>query len=137
MPPKHTLLVPNDQFKDIVLPPDYTFHGSDGRPISSEQVVARVGRGETIEIYHQGASVGRVRPPRATDRFSPHMVNAMGELLEKAWVTDQMCGIHFHRDCVDFMATGLKRDVLESALGEEAADDWYAKFRKTHEMHPE
>jgi len=84
MPPKHTFLVSIDQLKDIVLPPDYTFHGSDGRPIPSEQVAARAGCGETIEIYHQGASVGRVRPPRATDRFSPRMVDAIGELLEKA-----------------------------------------------------
>jgi hypothetical protein len=41
------------------------------------------------------------------------------------WKGQEYIDIDLHRDCADFMAAGLKRDVLESAVGRETAEIWY------------
>jgi hypothetical protein len=34
-----------------------------------------------------------------------------------------------HTQCADFLATGMKRDVLELRVGREAAEWWYRDCR--------
>jgi len=41
------------------------------------------------------------------------------------WRGDNIIDIDLHRDCADFMAAGLKRDVLEFVSGPQVADFWY------------
>ena len=56
------------------------------------------------------------------------------------WKDQEIIGIDLHRDCADFMSAGLKRDVLESALGREIAEFWYRDcgFQRLHQdaSHP-
>jgi hypothetical protein len=82
--PKHTFLVPADNLAAFNLPPGYSLHAPDGRPINPDQVAAYLARGEKIEIYHEGRSVGRFRQSEMADRFSPASIDVMGRMLEQA-----------------------------------------------------
>src|SRR5262249_12688671 len=44
------------------------------------------------------------------------------------WKGEEYIDIDLHRDWADFMASGLKRDVLEFALGPQTAEFWYRKL---------
>ena len=82
--PKHTFLMPVDDLADLKLPPGHTFHAPDGRRIDPAQVADYLARGEKIEIYHEGRSVGRFRQSEMADRFSPASIDVMGRMLEQA-----------------------------------------------------
>jgi hypothetical protein len=82
--PKHTFLVPTDNLAAFNLPPGYSLHAPDGLPINPDQVAAYLARGEKIEIYHEGRSVGRFRQSEMADRFSPASIDVMGRMLEQA-----------------------------------------------------
>jgi hypothetical protein len=48
----------------------------------------------------------------------------VGDCISKVWL-DEVISIHLHTACADFMATGMKRDVLELQVSESAAEWCY------------
>jgi hypothetical protein len=80
---KHTALIKTDDLKNLQLPPGCTLHRHNGQQITADQISFYAQSGETIEIYQDGESVGRIRPPSAQSRtLTPENVNLMGEMIE-------------------------------------------------------
>jgi hypothetical protein len=81
---KHTCIVPVDGLANLKLPPGSTLHAPDGRLISPDQIANHLSRGEKIEIYQDGHSIGRFRLSEMADRFSPAAIDVMGCMIEQA-----------------------------------------------------
>jgi hypothetical protein len=81
---KYTCIVPVDGLADLKFPPGSTLHAPDGRLISLDQIANHLSRGEKIEIYQDGHSIGRFRQAEMADRFSPDTIDVMGCMIEQA-----------------------------------------------------
>jgi hypothetical protein len=43
----------------------------------------------------------------------------------EGWKGKEVIDIDLHQRCADWMASAMKRDVIEFSLGQEAANHWY------------
>jgi hypothetical protein len=73
-----------DELEKLVFPPGCTLHAPDGKQITSAQITAYLDAGQPVELRQDGQRAGAIRPSAWTDLYGPVIIDALGDLLEKA-----------------------------------------------------
>jgi hypothetical protein len=81
---KNTYITRTDAVRDLVLPPGWSLHLSDGSQIEPDVVPSYVERGEVVEIWQDGQRIGRFRLPSPSDQFGPSQFETVGRMIEEA-----------------------------------------------------
>jgi hypothetical protein len=72
---KNTYVTRMDAVRDLVFPPGWSLHLSDGSQIEPDEVASYVERGEVVEIWQDGQRIGRFRLPES---------ETVGRMIEQA-----------------------------------------------------